>query len=271
MTLPGLPPPRITVFGRPACEDTAIVRDRLTRLGVPFTDVNLDVDPGAARLVADINGGHQVTPTVMFQSPADTLAEPSLDDLDARLLQDGWPIHRPEPVPFGTDVAASPLPWLTVTDAQGAAFRIAQFRGRSQLAIFFVHAPGCLVCAGYSRQLAGVRLELATAGARAIVVVPGGPEEAARWASEHTDRVPVVADRESRWKRSVAAHLQLSPDRPDAMLIGLDRYLAPRIGSGASDAGGLITPGQAAQWLEFASFECGECATPVGWGQDGEA
>lgn len=264
-------PPPITVFGRTTCEDTAIVRDRLGRLGVPFTDVDLDRDAAAARLVESLNGGNQVTPTLLFSGTETAVAEPSLDQLDARLIDDGWPVRRPEPTAFQGDLLGRPLPLLTLVDAAGAAFGLAQFRGRRQLAVFFAHAADCRTCSGYARQLAAAAPKLADGDARALVVVPGGPEDAARWIAESTDRIPIVADHGGRWKKAVAAHVQLDADGAGALLLGLDRYLAPRIGSVAADAGGLITPLQAAEWLEFASFECAECATPVGWGDDFEA
>ena len=243
------------------------MRDRLRQLGVPFADVDLDLDTDAARLVESINHGHSITPTLTFGGPQDAVAEPSLDALDARLQDDGWTIHRPEPLVIGGDLVASPVPLLALTTPAGAAFQFAQFRDRHQLAVFFVHAGDCLVCAGYSRQLAAVRPKLADGDARALVVVPGGPADAARWTADHTDRVTIVADRNSRWKRAVAAHIQLDMDGGGAMLLALDRYLAARTGSSGPDAGSLITPGQAAEWLEFASFERAD-APPAEWEEE---
>ena len=266
--MPTRTPPPITVFGRTTCEDTAVVRDRLARLEVPFTEVDVDADPDAARLVESLSGGNRVTPTLLFGGVEHAMAEPSLDALDRRLAADGWPIHRPEPEAFHGDLIAHPLPMLTVVEPGGAAFRLTQLRGRRQVAIFFAHATGCLACAGYARQLAAVRPKLADADAVALVVVPGGPEDAARWRAEYTDAVTIVADHGGRWRQAVATHTLLDGRGAGdgAMLLALDRWLAPRSGSAAADAGGLVTPFQAAEWLEFLSFECAECATPLEWG-----
>jgi mycoredoxin len=261
-------PRPITIFGRPTCEDTAIVRDRLTRYGIPFTEADVDRDEGAGRLCEAINAGNRSTPTILFGGTEDALTEPALDALDERLVAEGWSIRPPEPTQFAGSLIATPVPLLTIVDDGGAAFRVSQFRGRRQLAVFFAHDAVCMTCAGYARQLAAVKPKLADGDALALVVVPGEASDAARWRAEATSQLPILADHGGRWKCAVAAHVQFDVDRPGAMLLGLDRYLAPRIGSAAPDAGGLIAPRKAAEWLEFASFECAECATPVGWGDD---
>jgi len=235
---------------------------------VPFREVDVDADEGAGRLAESLNAGNRSTPTILFGGTEDALVEPSLDVVDARLLDEGWPVHRPEPGPFTGSVIASALPLQTVVGADGAPFRLSQFRGRRQLAVFFVHGDAyCMSCAGYARQLAAVGEKLAEADARALVVVQGGPEAAAAWLAHATDKIPVVADHGGAWKASVEAHLGLTGDVPGALMLGLDRFLAPRIGSSSADVGGLATPLQVAEWLEFASFECAECATPVGSGE----
>jgi glutaredoxin/peroxiredoxin len=261
-------PQPITILGRPTCEDTAIVRDRLQRYAIPFTEADVDRDEGAGRLAERLNDGSRSTPTILFGGTDGALVEPALDILDARLLEEGWPIDPPEAGQFTGDLIAAPIPLLTVVDETGAAFRLSQFRGRRQLAIFFAHASVCMTCAGFARQLAAVRAKLADGDARGLVVVPGEAEDAQRWRAEATDKLPIVADRGGRWKAAVTAHVQYGVDAGSALLLALDRYLAPRIGSVAPDAGGLITPLKAAAWLEFASFECAECATPVGWPDD---
>ncbi len=261
-------PRPITIFGRPTCEDTAIVRDRLERFHIPFTELDVDADEDAGRRCEALNDGNRSTPTILFGDADGALTEPSLDGLDARLTDEGWQFRRPEPASFQGDLIAAPVPVQRLVDADGAAFRVSQYRGRRQLAVFFAHASVCMTCAGYARQLAAVSARLADAEARALVVVPGNASDAARWRAEATDKVPIVADDGGRWKTSITAHLHLDVDAGGAMLLGLDRYLAPRIGSTSPDAGGLITPLQAAEWLEFVSFECTECATPVTWGDD---
>jgi mycoredoxin len=262
-------PSPITVFGRPTCEDTAIVRSRLDVLGTPYRNVNIEADEGAARLVETVNDGNRSTPTLLFGGTESAVTEPTLDDLDERLLAEGWPIERPAPTQYQGDLVATPLPLLNLTEPSGAAFGLAQFRGKREIAVFFAHAADCMACSGLARQLAAahVSAKLGDAGARAIVVVPGGPEVAQRWREESTDRLTILADRDGRWREAVLARVApASVGTSPAILLALDRYLTPRIGSIATESGGLITPFQAAEWLEFVALECAECATPIGWG-----
>jgi mycoredoxin len=233
-------PPAITVFGRTTCEDTAIVRDRLRALAVPFTDVDLDRDAGAARLVESLNDGNQVTPTVLFGGTNSVLREPSLDVLDQHLFDQGWPINRRRHVKFGGTPTSRPLPVGTLLDPAGGAYPLTH--GDKGLAVFFAHSADCRACSGYARQLAAVSSTLADAGIQALVVVPGDPAAAANWRTESTDKIPIVADQGGRWKAAVAAHIAAAAARNGAIILLVDGDLAPRMGSTASDAGGLGTP-----------------------------
>lgn len=250
MTSPTSPRP-ITVYGRTTCEDTAIARDRLRHLNVPFTDVHLDLDPSAAPLVESLNNGNQVTPTILFGGIERPMSEPSLDALDARLAEEGWPIHRPGPARYGPDTAADTSHVRSLVHADGSAFDLDAISGHHPFAVFFAHAPDCRVCSGYARQLAAVASDLAEGNSRPLVVVSGDADVAATWRAESTDRIPIVGDPSGRWKASVVAQVAPAEDGPVALLVALDANLVPRFGSHASDAGGLITPLQAAEWLAF--------------------
>jgi peroxiredoxin/glutaredoxin len=269
--VPTTTPRPITILGRPTCEDTAIVRDRLGRLDVPFTEVDVDRDTAAGQLCESLNDGNRVTPTILFGGTDAPIAEPSLTALDARLEAEGWPAVRPQLVQFEGDLIARPLPAIGLVGFDGQPVRLSQFRGRRQLAVFFAHAADCRTCSGYARQLAAVNDRLAEGDARALVIVPGDASVAGHWRETSTDKLIILADSDGRWRTAVAAHLAaaLPGAAPTAaMLLGLDRFIAPRVGSVAGDAGGLVDPLQAAAWLVSASFECAECATPVGWGDE---
>src|SRR6185369_1909001 len=163
----------------------------------------------AARIVETLNDGNQVTPTVLFGGADAVLREPSLDTLDRRLADDGWPISRPLHSEFKGPPTARPLPAATLLDPAGEPFRLPDREGRGErgLAIFFAHASDCRACSGYARQLATVGPNLAEADIQALVVVPGEPDVAASWRAESTDKIPIVADQGGRWKAAVAAHI----------------------------------------------------------------
>ena len=58
----------IAMYGAAACEDTAITRSRLATLGVPFRELDIDLDAEAAREQLAANDGRRVTPTLVFSS-----------------------------------------------------------------------------------------------------------------------------------------------------------------------------------------------------------
>lgn len=81
MTLP------ITLYGSTDCDDTERTRHHLLRLGIPFTEVNIDHDPSAEQFVIVINGGYRSTPTLVIGNGKAklVLTEPTDDELSLAL------------------------------------------------------------------------------------------------------------------------------------------------------------------------------------------
>jgi len=52
--------------------------------GIPFTEVNIEQDPEAARFVESVNGGNQTVPTVKFPDGT-ALTNPSIREVKAKL------------------------------------------------------------------------------------------------------------------------------------------------------------------------------------------
>jgi len=73
----------------------------------------------------------------------------------------------------------------------------------------------------------------------------------------------LLADPEGGWKRAVQTALSVEQD--GVLLLVLDRYAAPRAVSAAAEAGGLIGPAEATDWLRFLALECPECGNDVTW------
>jgi hypothetical protein len=73
----------------------------------------------------------------------------------------------------------------------------------------------------------------------------------------------VLHDETAAWRREVAEALALPAS--GALVLMLDRYLAPRVVSHAADAGGLITPSEVTGWLKFTVLDCAECSTELPW------
>ena len=96
-----------------------------------------------------------------------------------------------------------------------------------------------------------------------IVVVPDETEAAQAWAAEMPAEALILADPGGAWIDAVKASVGGSPD--GVMLLVLDRYVAPRAVSIAAEAGGLIAPLEATEWLRFLALECPECGGEVAW------
>ena len=256
---------RVTLFGSQICEDTALVRDRLNVLGIPFEEVDIDADPAAAARVIALNAGHRITPTLVAgDQPA--LAEPTIGELERWLEGAGHRVVPPTATRFFGRLADYPLvaPKLPrAGTAPGVVDSIERWRGRRQVAIFFGHAAACLACWGYAKQLTKLRAALEGVETAPVVVVADAPDRAARWLHELGAEAMVLADEGSTWKRAVAEHVGVDPT--GTLVLVLDRYGAPRVGSSAPEAGGLIDPGAVVEWSQWLTLECPECAGEIAW------
>lgn len=62
-----MPESAVTVYSSPGCMPCRATKRHLDRLGVPYTDVDVTVDPAAARQLRDM--GYSATPVVTVQLP----------------------------------------------------------------------------------------------------------------------------------------------------------------------------------------------------------
>ncbi len=77
----------VTVYGTDWCAQTQMVRRYLDRVGIPYSYRNIESDPAALRQVEWWTGGYASHPTV--QIGGDILVEPSIEELEARLMANG--------------------------------------------------------------------------------------------------------------------------------------------------------------------------------------
>jgi len=80
----------IVMYASPTCEDSELARDRLRKLNVPFTEINVDTDEEAARYVERVNNGFRSTPTIVFGEEAFIIVEPTVAELDEALRRAGY-------------------------------------------------------------------------------------------------------------------------------------------------------------------------------------
>jgi hypothetical protein len=131
-----------------------------------------------------------------------------------------------------------------------------------QVAAFFPHDAGCLACFGYARQLARRAPAFAEHDASVAVVVPGAAPPH-HWEPAQLEVAAVVLDPVAGWRAEIGESLGIATG--GALLLVLDRYLAPRVIHQAGDAGGLITPTEVGAWLAFTVLECPECSGELPW------
>ena len=82
----------ILIYGRPTCEDTAMVRERLKELEVSYVEIDVDEDDSAARYVERINHGQRTTPTLVFGKESFIVVEPSRAELNQALRRAGYEV-----------------------------------------------------------------------------------------------------------------------------------------------------------------------------------
>jgi mycoredoxin len=69
----------ITVYGRPGCAISQILRRWLDRRGIPYQYVDVDRDPRARSRIEWLTGGRARSPTVVVGG--DVLVQPTIDEL----------------------------------------------------------------------------------------------------------------------------------------------------------------------------------------------
>lgn len=80
----------LTLYGAPWCGDTRRSRRLLDRLGVPYTDIDVDQHAAGNAWAAAQRGGERRIPTIRLAPHEPLLFEPSDDDLRAALVRTGY-------------------------------------------------------------------------------------------------------------------------------------------------------------------------------------
>ena len=69
-----------TIYSTTTCGPCLRLKQRLTDLGIPFTEINIETDEKAAAWVAAANDGDQVVPTLRFRDGT-VLTNPSVQQV----------------------------------------------------------------------------------------------------------------------------------------------------------------------------------------------
>lgn len=240
----------IVMYGSYTCEDTAVTRDRLRTLRVPFKESMLEDDTHVSAILGKYNNGMPITPTLVFGEDEIVIAEPTIEQLEASLTKAGYTFEarRAQALP-----AKKHAPDLTALPTFSAGLGIAASDAQlSKWVVVFAHTPACRVCQGYAKQIAVQLSKIKELGADLRIVLQSDLKSAEQWAKEYAPDVAVIADADAAAKREYADFL---PDSLDVRLGGtwlviLDRDEMPRIGQYSPDAGGLISATEIIQQLK---------------------
>ena len=232
----------IVMYGSYTCEDTAVTRDRLRTLHVPFKESMEEDDEHVSAILVKYNNGMPITPTLVFGKDEIVIAEPTIEQLEESLTKAGYTFEslRAQALP-----AKKYAPDLTALPTFSAGLGIAAADTRlSKWVVLFAHTPACRVCQGYAKQIAAQLPKIKAQGADLRIVLQADLKSAEEWSKKFAPGVAVIADADAMAKREYADFL---PDSLDVRLGGtwlviLDRDETPRIGQYAPDAGGLISP-----------------------------
>lgn len=273
--------PKLTVFGVETCEDTAITRDRLRALNVPYVWVDLDHDDGADAYLRGLQGGRRVTPTMVVGAEAEIAEEPGLATVD-RLSAAAWPgvpidlpaLSRLHGDPVTRAIPHPRLPAVPRQDGSAAPeFSLAALRNRRQVALLLTHGGECLACLGYVKQVLAETAELLESNSVPVIIGRGEAAGLAGWRHDLPEAAILVADADGRYTSQVLDGLVAAPGAPGSTicfvaggvaLLLLDRWGAPRALLAGEDAGDLIAPPAISSWLAYLEAECSTGGG--GWG-----
>jgi mycoredoxin len=74
----------ITVYSAPWCGHCHRLKSQLDRAAIPYTEIDVDQTPGATDLIATLNDGDWLIPTVLFPDGS-ALVNPSIRQITDRL------------------------------------------------------------------------------------------------------------------------------------------------------------------------------------------
>jgi peroxiredoxin len=83
-------------------------------------------------------------------------------------------------------------PELRLTDTTGAGIRLSDYRGKSDVLIYFMRHTGCPMCNRHVKHLAAHAADYVAHGVAVLVAVPDDADTASRWAAMKKLPFPVM-------------------------------------------------------------------------------
>ncbi len=169
----------------------------------------------------------------------------------------GGPAIRCDPMTwyaFPEGSRRRPAPPFRLPSSQGRLISLADYRGRSNLVLFFAHGMDCAACRRALERFAGHGADYRAQAAEVLAVLPRAIDEGL------TPPIPgllSLADPEGETHRAYAA---LLPDggAGDVWLFVLDRYGAPYAALAGPEADDPELQQEVLEWLAFIEVQCPE-------------
>jgi mycoredoxin len=79
----------ITMYSTAWCPDCKATKMALERLGLSYTEINIDQHPEGERMVLEVNGGRRSVPTLVYAGQAASMSRFSVAKLQQWLEQVG--------------------------------------------------------------------------------------------------------------------------------------------------------------------------------------
>ncbi len=76
----------VTMYTTPWCGYCVRLKKLMQIEGIPFAEVNIEVEEGAAEVVEAANGGNRTVPTLVF-ADGTALTNPSIDQVKGQLVE----------------------------------------------------------------------------------------------------------------------------------------------------------------------------------------
>jgi mycoredoxin len=74
----------LTMYSTTWCGYCKRLKTALKAKGISYTEVDIEVEPDAAKFVQSVNNGNQTVPTVKF-SDGSTMTNPSIRDVEGKI------------------------------------------------------------------------------------------------------------------------------------------------------------------------------------------
>lgn len=76
----------LTMYSTTWCGYCKRLKTALKAKGIGYTEVDIEMEPEAAKFVQSVNGGNQTVPTVKF-ADGSTMTNPSIRDVEGKLAE----------------------------------------------------------------------------------------------------------------------------------------------------------------------------------------